>query len=86
MRVAIIGGGPSGLITAKYMLENNIKPFIFEKLKNIGGMWNINNTRSWGDDDSCNEEEEYKKMRNVFFINQNYCKMKRFRKITKIIK
>ncbi|KAI5819426.1 hypothetical protein BZA77DRAFT_275778 [Pyronema omphalodes] len=37
--VAIIGGGPSGLVTAKSMLEAGFKPTLFEARKNTGGVW-----------------------------------------------
>lgn len=37
--VAIIGAGPSGLCTAKYMIDNGLVPTIFEKEATIGGLW-----------------------------------------------
>ena len=37
--VAIIGAGPSGLAAAKSAVECGLKPVIFEKNPNIGGLW-----------------------------------------------
>ncbi|KAF8533732.1 hypothetical protein BDD12DRAFT_898017 [Trichophaea hybrida] len=37
--VAIIGGGASGLVTAKSMLEAGLLPTVFETRKNVGGVW-----------------------------------------------
>ena len=38
-RVAILGSGPAGLVSAKYALENNIVPVILEKRNKPGGLW-----------------------------------------------
>ena len=38
-KVAIIGGGPSGLAAAKSMLEEGLQPVVFEQSSNIGGQW-----------------------------------------------
>ncbi|PLB35467.1 uncharacterized protein BDW47DRAFT_62464 [Aspergillus candidus] len=42
-KVAIIGGGPSGLVAAKTLLQNHpagtFQPVIFEKRHDIGGLW-----------------------------------------------
>jgi dimethylaniline monooxygenase (N-oxide forming) len=38
-RVAIIGAGQAGLVSAKYALANGLKPTIFEKSGHIGGLW-----------------------------------------------
>lgn len=40
--VAIIGAGESGLVSAKYMLENGLEPTIIEKSTFVGGLWNSN--------------------------------------------
>ena len=37
--VAIIGGGPSGLASAKACLESNLTPQIFEQADDLGGLW-----------------------------------------------
>lgn len=37
--VAIIGGGPSGLVAAKEAKENGLDPTVFEKGTSIGGLW-----------------------------------------------
>lgn len=37
--VAIIGGGWSGLYTAKYCKEEGLEPVVFEKASHIGGQW-----------------------------------------------
>ncbi len=38
--VAVIGAGPSGLVTAKCMLEVGLSPTIFDKAPELGGVWN----------------------------------------------
>ena len=38
--IAIIGGGPSGLATAKHLLEEGLRPIILEQSASIGGQWN----------------------------------------------
>jgi dimethylaniline monooxygenase (N-oxide forming) len=40
MKVAIIGGGPSGICAAKALMEYSICPVIFEQSSRIGGQWN----------------------------------------------
>ncbi|KIM36301.1 hypothetical protein M413DRAFT_449186 [Hebeloma cylindrosporum] len=37
--VAIIGAGPAGLVSAKYVAEIGFSPRIFEKDESIGGLW-----------------------------------------------
>ena len=38
--VAIAGGGPAGMVAAKYLAKNNIKTVLFERKLSIGGgMW-----------------------------------------------
>lgn len=46
LKVAVIGGGPSGLVTLKYLLEArkffagaNIEAHLFEKAKDVGGIF-----------------------------------------------
>lgn len=39
-KVAIVGGGPGGLVAAKYLTELGYKPTIFEQSDGIGGQWN----------------------------------------------
>lgn len=39
-RVAIIGGGPAGLVAAKSLLEEGLQPIVFEQSSNVGGQWN----------------------------------------------
>jgi ribulose 1,5-bisphosphate synthetase/thiazole synthase len=44
--VAIIGSGMSGLVSAKYALENDLVPFVFERSAAIGGeLWSIGSTK-----------------------------------------
>jgi dimethylaniline monooxygenase (N-oxide forming) len=45
-KVAIIGAGRSGLVSAKYALENGLEPHVFEKSSQIGGLW-AKNTAIW---------------------------------------
>jgi dimethylaniline monooxygenase (N-oxide forming) len=39
MRVAVIGGGVSGIAAAKVLKQNGFVPVIFEKSEQIGGIW-----------------------------------------------
>jgi dimethylaniline monooxygenase (N-oxide forming) len=45
--VAIIGGGPAGLVSAKEALENGLKPTVFEKSNSIGGLWKPRTGQVW---------------------------------------
>ncbi len=45
--VAILGAGLSGLVSAKYMLQEGLKPLILEKHPEIGGIWNPNTGSVW---------------------------------------
>jgi cation diffusion facilitator CzcD-associated flavoprotein CzcO len=38
-RVAVIGGGPSGLAAAKALLDVGLSPVIFEAASTVGGLW-----------------------------------------------
>ncbi|CAI7795085.1 unnamed protein product, partial [Closterium sp. NIES-53] len=38
-RVAVIGAGPAGLASAKYLLEAGLQPTLFDKAASIGGLW-----------------------------------------------
>ena len=38
-KVAVIGGGASGITTAKCLREDNHEPIIFEENDQIGGVW-----------------------------------------------
>lgn len=46
-RVAIIGAGPSGLVSAKYALRYGLQPVVFEKTRFIGGLWAPQDTAIW---------------------------------------
>lgn len=37
--VAVIGGGPAGLVAAKYLTRHGLDPVIFERCPGIGGQW-----------------------------------------------
>jgi dimethylaniline monooxygenase (N-oxide forming) len=39
-QVAIVGGGPAGLVAAKSLLEEGLQPTVFEQSSNVGGQWN----------------------------------------------
>ena len=39
-RVAVIGAGMSGLVTARALQDEGIEPVVFEQTTNIGGLWN----------------------------------------------
>lgn len=45
--VAILGAGPSGLVAAKYALEQGLEPLILEKNSEIGGVWNPSTGFTW---------------------------------------
>jgi dimethylaniline monooxygenase (N-oxide forming) len=47
-RVAIIGSGPGGLVSAKYALESNLQPTIFDRNSEPGGLW-VPGTAIWDD-------------------------------------
>jgi len=47
-RVAIMGGGPAGLVTAKTMLEAGHEPVVFEKTDRIGGIWAQRSHKPYG--------------------------------------
>ena len=44
--VAIVGGGPSGIVLAKYLLAQGFEPTIFESSDDIGGQWNARSPNS----------------------------------------
>jgi cation diffusion facilitator CzcD-associated flavoprotein CzcO len=45
--VAIIGAGPAGLVAAKSMLEVGLFPTLFDKLPDLGGVWNPQSSSCW---------------------------------------
>lgn len=47
-RVAIIGAGPAGLVSAKIALENDLIPVIFDRKRKPGGLW-TGGTAIWDD-------------------------------------
>ncbi|MGE0615596.1 MAG: flavin-containing monooxygenase [Bacteriovoracia bacterium] len=46
MKYCVVGAGPSGLAAAKNLLEHGWDCDIFERESDLGGVWNIGNTRS----------------------------------------
>jgi dimethylaniline monooxygenase (N-oxide forming) len=38
-KVAIVGGGPAGIVTARYLKSEGFEPVIFERGRSIGGQW-----------------------------------------------
>lgn len=46
-RVAILGSGPSGLVSAKSALESGLEPFVFEKANTLGGLWRPDTGATW---------------------------------------
>jgi cation diffusion facilitator CzcD-associated flavoprotein CzcO len=38
-RIAIVGGGPAGLVAATSLLEENLQPVLFAQSSAIGGQW-----------------------------------------------
>jgi dimethylaniline monooxygenase (N-oxide forming) len=45
-KVAIVGGGPAGLVVAKYLKEQGFEPTLFEQSDSIGGQWNARASHS----------------------------------------
>src|SRR5246127_3404684 len=45
-RVAVIGGGPGGLVAARYLKHHGFEPVIFEQGDQIGGQWNVRSPHS----------------------------------------
>ncbi|KAN0025310.1 hypothetical protein ACTFIU_003570 [Dictyostelium citrinum] len=46
-KIGIIGGGPSGIVSAKTANECGFDVVIFEKNDSIGGVWSITNGKAW---------------------------------------
>ena len=42
MKVAVIGAGPSGVVSARYLIENGLDCSVFEQTGKVGGVWNYN--------------------------------------------
>lgn len=45
--VAVIGGGPSGLVSAKEARDARMDPTVFEKADTIGGLWRGTHGKTW---------------------------------------
>ena len=45
-KVAIIGSGPGGIVTAKYLKQHGFEPVVFEQNDAIGGQWNTRSCSS----------------------------------------
>ena len=45
-RVAIVGGGPAGIVTARYLKAYGFEPVIFEQSGGLGGQWNASSDAS----------------------------------------
>lgn len=46
LRIAIIGAGPAGLVTARWLRARGMAPVIFEASDDLGGQWNPNGGHS----------------------------------------
>ena len=46
-RVAIIGGGPGGIVAAKECVAHGLQPTVFEKNASPGGVWNPDRGKVW---------------------------------------
>jgi thioredoxin reductase len=44
--IAVIGGGPAGLVTARYLKTYGFDPIVFEASDRLGGQWNITSPTS----------------------------------------
>jgi cation diffusion facilitator CzcD-associated flavoprotein CzcO len=40
-RIAVVGGGPSGIVVAKELLEVGFRAVVFEQSTQLGGQWNV---------------------------------------------
>lgn len=40
MKVAIIGAGPAGMVSARYAAEQGFNCTVFEQTDKVGGTWN----------------------------------------------
>jgi dimethylaniline monooxygenase (N-oxide forming) len=40
-RIAIVGAGPAGIVTARYALEAGFEPTVFEAGERLGGQWDV---------------------------------------------
>jgi len=45
-RVAVIGGGVAGIVSAKECLQEDLDVVVFEKSSQLGGVWNANDSKS----------------------------------------
>lgn len=45
-RVAVLGGGPGGIVTAKFLRDHGFEPVIFERSYQLGGQWHAEGTQS----------------------------------------
>ncbi|WP_374117032.1 NAD(P)-binding protein [Streptomyces sp. MNU76] len=39
MRACVVGAGPGGIVTAKVLLENGFDVTVFDKYRQVGGVW-----------------------------------------------
>src|SRR3954468_1631840 len=46
-RIAIIGAGPSGLVSAKSAIESGLEPVVFEQASTHGGIWRSRGGFTW---------------------------------------
>jgi dimethylaniline monooxygenase (N-oxide forming) len=44
--IAVIGGGPAGLVTARYLKKYGFDPVVFEASDRVGGQWNVTSPTS----------------------------------------
>jgi len=40
MRIAVIGAGAAGLVSAKCLRDEGLEPIVFERTRELGGLWN----------------------------------------------
>lgn len=45
--VAVIGGGPAGLVSAKHLLDAGLTPTVFTRSPRTGGMWDLESPLCW---------------------------------------
>ena len=46
-KIAILGAGAGGLVSAKYAIESGLKTTVFEQSSDLGGLWQPNNGPMW---------------------------------------
>jgi len=57
-RVAVIGAGVSGVVSAKHLTERGLEVVVFERSRQAGGNWLVFFSLLWGLRDKCWADED----------------------------